>query len=104
MNDETRLQGLEFISSSVAAKEKYFLYLSTTTPHAGFLHGSGEKPSWYDGDYPVPYEYSQEFLNETAAGWSNTQRQFAAAVWAQDKIVGAVLDHLDALGTSKKTM
>jgi arylsulfatase A-like enzyme len=80
-------------------------YIATTTPHAGFLNGNTQdNPSWYAPDNPVPYTYSQRFLNETGPGWNNVQTQFAAAVWAQDEIVGAVLDKLDALGTASETV
>ena len=53
------------------------------------------KPAWFVVDYPVPYAYSQRFLNMTGgtppAVWTNEQRQFASAVWAQDSMIGAVL-------------
>ena len=58
----------------------------------------------YVNDYPVPYPYNTRFSNDTTAGWSDTQRAFAAAVWAQDVMIGAVLDTLESLSIREKTV
>ena len=66
------------------------------------------KPAWYQAGYPVPYAYSQRFLNMTGgtapAVWNPEERQFASAVWAQDVMVGAVLDQLQKDGIAKQTL
>ena len=61
-------------------------------------------PLGYVNDYPVPYPYNTRFSNDTTAGWSDTQRAFAAAVWAQDVMIGAVLDTLESLSIREKTV
>lgn len=88
---------------SEAERKPFFLYLSTTTPHTGSLGGSGERPDFFSAEYPVPYPYNQKFLDQTGE-WNNADKQFAAAVWAQDVIVGAVLDEIESLGIEKETV
>jgi hypothetical protein len=36
--------------------------------------------------------------------WTNQEKELASAVWAQDVIVGAVLDELEALAIEKETV
>ena len=87
MNDLDRIEALAFIEkATVVDKLPFFLYLSTTTPHEGNLDGSGPKPGFYAAGYPVPHPYNQRFLNESAKAWTNQQRQFASAVWAQVRL------------------
>ena len=56
------------------------------------------------GGYPVPEPYNLRFNNQTGEGWTDMQRQFASAVWAQDVMVGAVLDKLEALNIEQNTV
>jgi uncharacterized sulfatase len=106
-NDLDRTAGVAFIRNAHAKAKPFFLYLSSTTPHAGALSGMGPTPPHYSSYNPVPYPYNTKFLNEsTSSGgtWSDKELQFASAVWAQDVIVGAVLDELEALSIEKNTV
>ena len=94
----------KFIRENSVDKDPFFLYVSTTTPHVGFLNGHGPTPSWFSSNQPVPYEFSQSFLNQSGSEWSADLKQFAAAVWAQDAIVGSILDQLEASGISNDTV
>lgn len=94
-NDLTKAEALGFIRRHAHGPKPFFLYLSTTTPHVGMLLG---ERSWY----PVPYPYNQaSFLDSS---WPRQLRDFASAVWAQDQMVGAVLDELEALDIEKDTV
>ena len=93
MNDITLHESLKFIRQNANKDNPFFLYLSTTTPHTGFLRGS-------KSDWPTPFQY-KVFQNET---WSDEQKQFASAVWAQDKIVGAVIEELEELKIRNDTI
>lgn len=95
-NDLVKAEAVGFVRAHASGARPFFLYLSTTTPHAGFLQGvRGE-------DFPVPYPYSAAaFLDPS---WPARQRHFASAVWAQDRIVGAVLDELEAQGIEEETV
>lgn len=103
-NDLDKTLALNFIRESAALAAPFFLYLSTTTPHAGFLQGSGPTPTTYASSYPVPYPYNRAFEHEQGELWSNAEKQFAAAVVAQDLMVGAVLDELEKLRISNHTV
>eukprot|EP00729_Bicosta_minor_P005062 gene5062-26935_t len=104
MNDLDRNEAVKFINHvTTVEKMPFFLYLATTTPHSGFLQGgSGPKPPGYVNDYPVPY--NTKFSNESGVQWNDDQKAFAAAVWAQDVMVGAVLDALESLSIREKTV
>ena len=108
MNDLDRTEGVAFIRSATAKKKPFFLYLSSTTPHAGNLEGTGPKPALFSSYNPVPYPWNQKFANETVgqngALWTNKEKLFASAVWAEDAMVGAVLDELEALSIEKQTV
>ena len=59
--------------------------LSTTTPHEGnlgYTHGN-----------PVPWDAGMGLFVDK--DWPVVERNFSAAVWAQDLIVGSVLDALE---------
>jgi hypothetical protein len=48
MNDADKELALAFINEAVQVdKTPFFLYLATTTPHAGFLTGHGVTPPGY---------------------------------------------------------
>ena len=87
-NDLDRTEGVGFIRAAAAKGRPFFLYLSSTTPHAGELHGHGPTPAAYSAYNPVPYPYNTKFLNETGPLWSVKEKMFAASVWAQDVMVG----------------
>ena len=72
------------------ADKPFFIYLATTTPHEGFLADDHSKPR---AGNPVPWPYEGAFIDKD---WPMQERNFSAAVWAQDKIVGDVLDALEA--------
>eukprot|EP01062_Namystynia_karyoxenos_P069260 TRINITY_DN64788_c0_g1_i1.p1 TRINITY_DN64788_c0_g1~~TRINITY_DN64788_c0_g1_i1.p1 ORF type:complete len:538 (+),score=156.10 TRINITY_DN64788_c0_g1_i1:100-1614(+) len=96
VNDLVRTEGVAFIRGHAGGPKPFFLYLSSTTPHTGELKN-------YLGDgYPVPWPYNNaSFLDPS---WAAQQRHFASAVWAQDAIVGAVLDELEALHIAESTV
>ena len=50
---------------------------------AGNLQGSGPKPALFSAHNPVPYPYNTKFANETGEGWTDKEKLFASAVWAQ---------------------
>ena len=52
-----------------------------------WLTQSGVNSQW-----PVPYDYLGPFQSES---WSDDQKHFAAAVWAQDQIVGEIIGELE---------
>ena len=103
-NDLDKTEAINFITRANSRPDPWFLYLSTTTPHAGFLHGSGAKPELYANAYPVPYPFNKKFAEMEGKLWTDAEKLFASAVWAQDVMVGAVLDHLDALNIAQKTL
>ena len=84
-NDLDKNEGVAFIRDSADKKDPFFLYLSSTTPHAGNLEGTGPKPALFSAYNPVPYPYNTEYANQS---WSDKEKLFASAVWAQDGIVG----------------
>eukprot|EP01065_Artemidia_motanka_P050264 TRINITY_DN8558_c0_g1_i1.p1 TRINITY_DN8558_c0_g1~~TRINITY_DN8558_c0_g1_i1.p1 ORF type:complete len:628 (+),score=240.10 TRINITY_DN8558_c0_g1_i1:65-1885(+) len=87
--------GVAFIRQHAGGPKPFFLYLASTTPHVGNLKG-------YSSEFPVPWPYNAaEFIDPS---WPAQQQQFASAVWAQDKIVGAVLDELAAQGIEERTV
>jgi uncharacterized sulfatase len=104
-NDLDKTEAIKFIQSAHAKRgTPWFLYLSTTTPHAGDLRGTGPKPKLFSAYNPVPYPYNTKFENETGKLWTDKEILFASAVWAQDTIVGAVLDTLEELQIDKDTV
>jgi arylsulfatase A-like enzyme len=108
-NDLDRTEGVKFITESHAAKKPFFLYLASTTPHAGNLAGTGPKPALYSAYNPVPYPYNTKFADANASSptpelWSAKEKLFASAVWAEDVMVGAVLDTLESLSIEKETV
>ena len=104
-NDLDRTEGVAFIRNAHAQAKPFFLYLSSTTPHAGSLAGTGPTPPLYSSYSPVPYPFNIKFENESsAAGWTDKEKLFASAVWAQDVMVGAILDELEALSIEKNTV
>jgi len=87
INNLVRDEAVGFIQRNAHGPRPFFLYVSTTTPHDGILRNYA-----VDDGYPVPKMYSEaEFINKS---WPAQLQHFAAAVWAQDVIVGAVLDEL----------
>ena len=95
-NDLVEDESVKFITAHAHDAKPFFLYLSTTTPHVGNLDGVA------DMMWPTPWQYTQKFVNEST--WPVQQQQFASAVWAQDKIVGAVLDTLESLQIDEQTI
>lgn len=87
-NDMFAKDAIAFINKH--ADKPFFIYLATTTPHEGFLADDHSKPR---AGNPVPWPYEGEFI---VKDWPMQERNFSAAVWAQDKIVGDVLDALEA--------
>eukprot|EP01063_Lacrimia_lanifica_P008998 TRINITY_DN16044_c0_g1_i1.p1 TRINITY_DN16044_c0_g1~~TRINITY_DN16044_c0_g1_i1.p1 ORF type:complete len:534 (+),score=195.07 TRINITY_DN16044_c0_g1_i1:67-1668(+) len=74
----------------------FFIYLSTTTPHEGYLgSASGGQVN------PVPWPVMGEFAGKP---WPERERNFTAAVTAQDNVVGDVLDAVDAAGIAERTV
>lgn len=102
------------------AVQPFFMYFSSTTPHAGQIPGSG-------AEYPVPAPYIEVYQNES---WKELNKNFSrshfifisflyqtaqasvfllnvfahSAVWAQDLFLGRLLDILDQTGLSKNTL
>ena len=97
MNDLTSTSAVAFVRAQAPRPEPFFLYLSTTTPHVGDL--AGALNAW-----PTPHKYMSKFEAKEYSDWPEQQRQFAAAVWAQDEIVGAVLTELDTLNIANDTL
>ena len=85
-NDMFAEDAVSFINEH--AGKPFFIYLATTTPHEGFLVADRQKAT-----NPVPWPYEGEFIEKD---WPMQERNFSAAVWAQDFIVGDVLDALEA--------
>lgn len=95
-NDLTKQEAVTFIQTHANGDRPFFMYLSTTTPHSGVLTD-------YNGDgYPVPYPYNEAAFIDSS--WGSTEQHFASAVWAQDVIVGVVLDELEAQGIEEDTI
>eukprot|EP01059_Diplonema_ambulator_P029375 TRINITY_DN4877_c0_g1_i1.p1 TRINITY_DN4877_c0_g1~~TRINITY_DN4877_c0_g1_i1.p1 ORF type:complete len:494 (+),score=155.67 TRINITY_DN4877_c0_g1_i1:37-1518(+) len=94
INDLYTEKAVEFIKAHAADTKPFFLYFSSTTPHTGSLTNVAN-------DYPTPFAYYEMFANET---YADQLRFFAAAVWAQDKMVGAVLSTLKELGIEEDTV
>jgi len=94
-NDIFVNESISFLRRRSKEEKPFFLYFSTTTPHEGFLLGD-------DSKNPVPWPYNSKFSNESS--WTTRNRDFARAVWAQDVLVGRLLDELDALDISKNTI
>jgi hypothetical protein len=111
-NDLDRTEGLYFIQAAAQAEPKkpFFLYLSSTTPHAGNLDGTGPKPALFSSYSPVPFPYNEKFANKSKIApsgremWTDQEKLLASAVWAEDVMVGAVLDELEALSIEKQTI
>lgn len=83
-NDLYKNEAVKFIGLHAKDTRPFFIYLASTTPHVGNLKGVSSK-------FPVPYPYMR-FNNKS---WSDEQKHFAAAVSAEDDMVGAVLDALN---------
>ena len=97
-NDLCTTESVAFIRAHAdPSTAPFFLYLATTTPHVGSLAGTSN--SW-----PTPLEYMSHFNSTAFEDWPQEQRQFAAATWAQDRIVGSVLKELDDQGVANNTL
>jgi len=93
-NDLYKTEAIDFIKAHAKDTRPFFIYLASTTPHVGTLTG-------VSSSFPVPYPYNTRFTNQS---WAENQKQFASAVSAQDDIVGAVLDTLDAHQIAEDTV
>lgn len=93
-NDLYKREGLSFIRRHAHGPKPFFLYLSTTTPHAGFLGGQHSAGGW-----PVPDAAGMSKFNAGAEyeSWPQTMKNVSAAIWAQDLMVGEVNGLLDSL-------
>lgn len=77
-NDMYGQEAAKFITAHAGKDQPYFLYLSTTTPHEGTLGNVKGNP--------VPFDAGMgKFVDKD---WPLPERNFSAAVWAQDLIVG----------------
>eukprot|EP01064_Diplonema_japonicum_P026908 TRINITY_DN3851_c0_g2_i4.p1 TRINITY_DN3851_c0_g2~~TRINITY_DN3851_c0_g2_i4.p1 ORF type:complete len:499 (+),score=122.40 TRINITY_DN3851_c0_g2_i4:52-1548(+) len=93
-NDLYSEKAVEFIERNANGEKPFFLYLSTTTPHSGNLKG-------VVNEYPTPFQYYEKFSDES---YSAQLRYFASAVWAQDIMVGSVLQTLRDLSIEEDTV
>ena len=100
-NDMDGQLAAAYIKDSKGDATPFFMYLSTTTPHEGFLAGNGALPANYSAANPIPKRYLDKFTSTHA--WSDDW-SFAGAVWAMDVIVGQVVDALDFAEKTENTM
>jgi arylsulfatase A len=100
-NDLYQREGLGFIRRHAHGPKPFFLYLSTTTPHAGFLSGQHSAGGW-----PVPDAAGMAKFNADGEyeSWPQTMKNVSAAIWAQDLMVGAVNGLLDTLKIKEQTV
>jgi arylsulfatase A-like enzyme len=96
MNDLVTQESIEFIRNHHGQDNPspFFIYLSTTTPHVGNLEG-------VNSAHPTPYKYFGPFAQKQ---WPDNQKHFAGAVWAQDNILGSIVDELKTLGIHNNTV
>lgn len=85
---------MDYIRDHAADTKPFFIFFSTTTPHEGSLKGSGTS-------YPTPEPYMSRFPEFDD---QPETRRFATAVSAQDDLVGAVLDALEAHSLTEDTI
>jgi uncharacterized sulfatase len=97
-NDLYQKHALSFIRKHAHGPKPFFLYLSTTTPHVGYL-GNHHNNKW-----PVPLPLDSDIRQFLTKPWPAVERNFSAAVWSQDVIVGAVNAELDTLGIKNNTV
>ena len=103
VNDHTAAAAHSFIHAQAATARPFFLYLAPTTPHIGHL---GSSVGDNGGKYPTPLAYRQQLPQNWSTGSivkDHTDLQFAAAVIAQDEIVGGMLDALKATKIERST-
>ena len=100
-NDLYKQEGHAFIRRHAHGPKPFFLYLSTTTPHAGFLEGQYGHEGW-----PVPDAAGMAKFNSGAEykSWPQTMKNVSAAIWAQDEMVGDVQALLDTLRIKDNTV
>jgi len=86
-NDMYTEQAVEFIRLSTVQRTPFFLYFAPTTPHFGALSGVQTR-------FPTPLRYfDRAFIKEE---WPQNVQGFAAAVMAQDQMLGSILDEVVA--------
>jgi len=85
-------QANEFITRNANSSKPFFLYFSTTTPHAGDL--SGAKTA-----FPTPAPYNTRFTQ-----YDQPDNDFASAVSAMDDFVGRIMDTLKASNVYDNTL
>lgn len=83
-NDYFSDRANEFVTRAARGTKPFFLYFSTTTPHAGDLAGA-------HSENPTPAPYNQRFTE-----WGQQQDDFASAVSAMDDFVGRIMSTLKA--------
>lgn len=91
-NDLFADSAVDFIKRSAATSKPFFLYFSTTTPHAGELKGA-------PNEWPVPGPYDTQFHQ-----YGELLDDFAGAVAAQDAYVGMVMEQLKSSGVYDNTL
>ena len=103
MNDHVAAASVAFVHAQAGAPQPFFLYVAATTPHIGHL---GSAVGDNGGAWPTPLVYRHQLpANWTALeAKDHPDTQFAAAVIAQDDIVGRVLDAIAAAGIEDRTV
>jgi len=94
-NDMYREEALEFIRTSAAQDKPFFLYLAPTTLQVG-------KVTDVDMNYPTPISYFN--YNVINPKWPWDAQGFAAAVLAQDHMLGSILDEVETQHIARDTL
>jgi len=95
VNDVYRDEAIRFIRNSAAQHKPFFLYLAPTTPHWAKLPD-------VDLHFPTPSRYfDYEIINPK---WPRDAQGFAAAVLAQDHMLGLMLDEVETLNIARDTL